>query len=260
MLRVAGSTHSSPSGLHVFEVRKQNCAGSIALVCGLLDGTIPADWIRAVTCSMVFMNPKFGKANQLLSGLPVDLYGKLVSSYWDCASSRNDTYLQQLIDQLLRFYPAGPARETCRSVVCHRSELVFGRLWTHEDLNEETHAHLDRFLGGTSMRSLKRLMNSGRLNCVTTNEPVSANLVTPENIRRLRGIPILFLSGTGNMVYTAENTDISYTTLCYAHGREWYEREVFPGRGHLDAWMGSTAYKDVYPRVKRHVDKFMKGF
>lgn len=109
------------------------------------------------------------------------------------------------------------------------------------------------------MRSQDWFMQSGRLGYVTTNEPRRANLVTPENIQRLKGIPILFLSGTGNMVFTAENTDTSYTTLSNAHGREWYEREVFPGKGHLDAWMGATASQDVYPRVRRHADKFMKG-
>lgn len=109
------------------------------------------------------------------------------------------------------------------------------------------------------MRSLKWLMKTGELGYVTTNEPVSTNLVTPANIERLKGIPILFLSGTGNMVFTGENTDTSYTTLCNAHGKEWYEREVFQGKGHLDSWMGATAYRDVYPRVRRHVDKIMKG-
>lgn len=131
-------------------------------------------------------------------------------------------------------------------------------LWTHKNLNEATHRNLEQFVGGTSMRSLAWLMNAGRHESVTTNEPTSASLVTPENINRLKGIPILFLSGTGNMVYTAENTDTSFTTLCHAHGRQWYEREVFSGKGHLDAWMGASAYRDVYPRVKRHVDKFMK--
>jgi hypothetical protein len=104
-----------------------HCAGSSALACGLLDGTIPREWIRGITASMVFMNPKFGMVNHLLSYLPVKLYSNLVSPWWDCTSSPNDTYLQQLINQLLRFYPVGGRRETCKSVVCHRSELVFGR-------------------------------------------------------------------------------------------------------------------------------------
>jgi len=233
-----------------------HCAGSSALACGLLDGTIPNDWIAGITCSMVFMNPKFGFVNQLLSNLPVKLYSKLVSPWWDCTSDRNDTYLQRLINQLLRFYPVGDPRETCRSVVCHRSELVFGRLWTHKNLNSETHEHLEQFLGGTSMRSLEWLMRAGRMECVTTNK--GDKLVTPANVERLKGIPILFLSGTGNRVYTAENTDTSYSILCNAHGKRWYARKVFPDKGHLDAWMSPTAYRDVYPTVEQHADKYMK--
>jgi hypothetical protein len=110
------------------------------------------------------------------------------------------------------------------------------------------------------MKSLGWLMNCGRIEHVTANGQPGVSLVTPENIDRLKGVPILFLGGTGNMVFTAENTDTSYTTLCNAHGRQWYEREVFAGKGHLDAWMGATAYKDVYPRVRRHVDKIMNRY
>ncbi|KAL7909362.1 hypothetical protein GGI35DRAFT_479634 [Trichoderma velutinum] len=235
-----------------------HCVGSLALACGLLDGTIPGDWIRGITCSMVFMNPKFGKFNNIFSAFPVDVYSNLVSSYWDCRSSPSDGYFQQLLNQMLRFYPTGNREEICRSVVCHRSELVFGRLWTHKNLNEATHRQLERFIGGTSMKSLKWLTNCGRLGQVTTNNP-GTSLVTPGNIDRLKGIPMLFLSGSANMVFTAENTDTTYTTLCNAHGRQWYERELFHDKGHLDAWMGSTAHTDVYPRVQRHVEKVSKG-
>ncbi|RAL05213.1 FAD/NAD(P)-binding domain-containing protein [Aspergillus ibericus CBS 121593] len=256
-IRKVASTMSPSEPPKIYVVA--HCAGSLALACGLLDGTIPSEWIQGITASMVFMNPKFGKVNSLLSGFPTSLYARLVSPYWDCTSSRNDTYIQSFLNQALRLYPGGDARESCRSVVCHRSELVFGRLWTHKNLNDATHAQLERFLGGTSMRSLQWLMETGRLETVTANGPAYTNLVTPENLDRLKGIPILFLSGTGNMVFTAENTDVSYTTLCNVHGREWYEREVFTGKGHLDAWMGSTAYQDVYPRVRRHADRIMKG-
>lgn len=109
------------------------------------------------------------------------------------------------------------------------------------------------------MRGLGWLMNAGNIERVTTNQPGGVDLVTPENIARLKGLPILFLSGTGNMVFTAENTDTSFTTLCNAHGRQDYEREVFTGKGHLDAWMGANAHLDVYPRVRRHADQKTEG-
>jgi hypothetical protein len=104
-----------------------HCVGSIAFSCGLLDGSIPAAWIKAITVSQVFMTPRFGKMPQITSGIPMDVYIKLFGHWWDCRSSRDDTAIQQLMNQALRFYPVVTARETCRSVVCHRSELVFGR-------------------------------------------------------------------------------------------------------------------------------------
>ncbi|KAH7143579.1 hypothetical protein EDB81DRAFT_947639 [Dactylonectria macrodidyma] len=237
-----------------------HCAGSVALSSGLLDGTIPASWLAGITASNVFMNPRFAKVNYLKSILPIgadDIYEKAVGSWFDCSSGSGDGLTQRALNQLLRFYPVGDADEICKSVVCHRSSLVFGRLWSHPKLNAATHANLHHFLGGTTMRSLSHLMEMGQADTVLTNAPALVNLVTPENLARLQGVPILFFSGEKNTVYAPESTDISYTTLCKAHGRQWYEREVFNGRGHLDCWMGSDAYKDVYPRVGRHVQEVM---
>ncbi|KAJ5153414.1 uncharacterized protein N7482_009892 [Penicillium canariense] len=239
-----------------------HCAGSVALSMGLLDGSIPAGWIKGITASNVFMNPIFANVNRAKASLPIplnSLYNKLAGSWFSCTSSLGDSLIQQILNQVLRFYPVGSKAEICDSVVCHRSSLVFGRLWTHKNLNEPTHAQLANFLGGTSMRSLGHLTSMGCLGHVTTNPPTSINLVTPYNIARLKGIPIFFFSGANNAVYAPESTDVSYTMLRDAHGPDDYERVVFEGRGHLDCWMGVTAHTDVYPRVRKHVDKLMLG-
>lgn len=104
-----------------------HCIGSLAFACGLLDGTIPADWILGATCSAVFMNPRFGRVNQLTSSVPVGVYQSILGPYYDCVSMKSDPLVQQVVNQALRFYPVGGRRETCRSVVCHRSELCFSR-------------------------------------------------------------------------------------------------------------------------------------
>lgn len=107
------------------------------------------------------------------------------------------------------------------------------------------------------MPSLAHLMSMGRAGHVMTNPP-SINLVTPFNMSRLRGIPIFFFSGSENTVYDPQSTDVSYTMLRDAFGADGYERVVFQGRGHLDCWMGKDAVRDVYPRVRKHVDRVMK--
>ncbi|GKT78487.1 glucose-methanol-choline oxidoreductase [Colletotrichum tofieldiae] len=236
-----------------------HCAGSVALASGLLDGTIPRQWLSGVTASQVFMNPKFAKVNSIKASLPIsmaNIYNLFQGKWFDCTSTPRDGYLQQAINQVLRFYPVGHRNEICNSVVCHRSSLVFGRLWSHKGLNEATHAQLENFIGGTSMASLNHLMYQGTHEYATDSQ--NENLVTPQNIARLKGLPIFFFSGNQNDVYAPENTDISFTTLSEANGGICYDRQVFNDRGHLDAWMSPTAHKDVYPRVLHHIKKVEK--
>jgi len=107
-----------------------HCAGSVALSIGLLDGTIPAEWIKGITASNVFMTPMFAKVNMIKASQPVPMngiYSAVVGSWFSCASSKQDGVVQQAINQVLRLYPVGERKEICNSVVCHRSSLVFGR-------------------------------------------------------------------------------------------------------------------------------------
>lgn len=85
----------------------------------------------------------------------------------------------------------------------------------------------------------------------TDNNNVS--LVTDANLDRLRGLKILFLSGSENVVYSPETTDQSFTTLTDHFQQAGYEREVLQGYGHLDCWMSEDAVNDVYPRVSEHI-------
>ena len=38
-----------------------------------------------------------------------------------------------------------------------------------------------------------------------------------------------------------------------------YDRFVVQGYGHLDCWMGKDAWKDVYPRVRHHIEACEQG-
>jgi hypothetical protein len=76
------------------------------------------------------MTPMFAQINLLKATLPIPankIYSKVEGSWFSCTSSTDDSLLQQVINQALRFYPVGSRAEICNSVVCHRSELVFGR-------------------------------------------------------------------------------------------------------------------------------------
>ncbi|RDL32056.1 uncharacterized protein BP5553_09458 [Venustampulla echinocandica] len=239
-----------------------HCMGAVAYSCGLLDGTIPADWILGISCSQVFCNPIWSALNmaKVLAGpIPFDkLYSLFGGSWFSCHSTKDDSYFQQFLNQILRFYPDSRS-EICNNVSCHRCSLVFGRLWNHRNLNEATHRQINRFFGGVNMTLLHTLMQMGYRGCVTTNGPLFEELDTPDNLARLKGIPIMLFSGSDNKVLTPESTEKTYGILRDTFGSVGYERHVVQGYGHLDCWMGREAYKDVYPIVREQVDKVCRG-
>lgn len=246
-----------------------HCMGSVALSCGMLDGTIPADWILGVTCSQVFMNPVWQTLNLIkaMAGpLPADwLYRKLAGTWYSCSTSTDDSFVQRCINQLLRFYP-DERKEICNNAACHRTSFVFGRCWNHRNLNEATHRQIDRFFGGVNMTLLHLLMKQGVEGHVMQNGPLFTPLTSKENVLRLKGIPFLLFVGRDNAVLSPESTERTYEILCDTFGSRTgaqegieYRRRVVPGYGHLDCWMGRNAWKDVYPMVREEVDRVVRG-
>ncbi|KAM3073444.1 hypothetical protein ACMFMG_004660 [Clarireedia jacksonii] len=241
-----------------------HCMGSVAFASGLLDGTIPAKWILGVTCSQVFMNPIWATLNlaKALAGpIPFDKLYKMFGGNWfSCSSTKQDSYFQQLLNQLLRFYPDQRC-EMCNNISCHRCSLIFGRLWNHNNLNEATHRQTNRFFSGVNMTCLHLLMRMGVTGHVTGNAPLFHPLTSSKNIRRLKNIPFFLFSGSDNKVLSPESTTRTLETLRDELGGEssLYERTEIRGYGHLDCWMGREAYKDVYPEVRLRVDRVVRG-
>jgi hypothetical protein len=105
-----------------------HCAGSVATAMGLLDGTIKG--IGGLTASNVFMGPMFAKVNLWKASIVPSMattYKKLIGPWYECVDDKKDTVFQKILNEALHAYPVGEMKEVCDSVVCHRSELVFGK-------------------------------------------------------------------------------------------------------------------------------------
>ncbi|KAI8630163.1 glucose-methanol-choline oxidoreductase [Xylariaceae sp. FL1651] len=244
-----------------------HCMGSVAFSTGLLDGTIPAKWVKGVTCSQVFMNPIWNCLNMIrIMALPIPadtLYRFFAGNWFSCSTGKDDSYLQKALNELLRFMP-DERKEICNNASCHRISLVFARCWNHRNLNEATHRQIDRFFSGVNMTLLHLLMKQGFEGHVMSNGPLYERLDTPENVRKLRNIPFLLFVGRDNAVLSPESTEKTYEVLTEAFGTRkddgiQYRRRVVPGYGHLDCWMGRNAWKDVYPFVLEEVDRVVRG-
>ncbi|KAF7332546.1 FAD/NAD(P)-binding domain-containing protein [Mycena kentingensis (nom. inval.)] len=182
------------------------------------------------------------------------------NSWFNFATSPNDTFLQRALNQLLRLSPDSRG-ELCDSATCHRVSLIFGRCWNHHNLNAATHSQLDRFFGGISIALDRFMKKQGAAGYAMSNGPEYNDLTVPENVERLRGIPVLLWVGSDNAVMSHRATEKTYEVLCDAFGGEqtMYRRRVVPGYGHMDGWVGTRAYQDVYPFIREEVDRVVRG-
>ncbi|KAK7516247.1 uncharacterized protein IWZ02DRAFT_54432 [Phyllosticta citriasiana] len=251
-----GAVPSSELGYTPFEAR--------------LDVLAAAEFVRSRSEGLkiqVFLAQWVGAVNARAARIPslTNLYTKLTGNpFYDINSSPSSPLIQQVIDQILRFYPVGSSAELCNSVACHRLDFVFSRLWVHANLTHSTHSHVGNFFGGIYMRLLSLLMAGARAAIEAQASPENKdpkivlndrgeNMVTGEGVERLQGLPIQLISGGENVVYTPEATNLAYDMLRNRFGTELYRRTVVPKYGHLDCWIGRTAHEDVYPHVAEHV-------
>lgn len=258
LLEIKTWHHQSQSKTHTPPYVIAHCVGSLALASALLDGTVLNTSIAGVTASQIFLHPTLKPLNHWKACLRLNnVYRLLAGNWFPCTTARTADPIQRAIDVILRFYPQTNKRESCDSIVCHRCNLVFGRLWNHANLNAATHTHLHEVFGGVHTRCVQHLAISGQRRAVLDNDHHS--LVTDENLRRLRKIPILVFGGADNNVYSPISTRETCRVLEQRGGA--VRMKIFEGLGHLDCWMSERAASkgSVYDTVVEEVRRVMHG-
>lgn len=241
-----------------------HCQGSVALAMGLLDGSIQSSQILGITANSVFIKQifPFWNAVKASSTLLIQLYEFLDGPYFpvsflptskdkDVKRKKKDI-LQRALDIILSFYPVPHARDLCTSSTCHRTSFAFGLLWNHRNLSPELHNNIDRFFTGTYTKLLSHVVRTGsRGGCLEYKQALPG---TKLDLEHLRGVPILFMSGSENQVFSPESTLRDYEMLRREFGEGLYRRFLVEGYGHLDTIVGDRAGEDVFWRVKGHLE------
>lgn len=241
-----------------------HCQGSVALAMGLLDGSIQSSQILGITANSVFITQIFPFWNAVKASSPllIRLYEFLDGPYFPISflhtpndkvvkkTKNKKDILQHALDFILSFYPVPHARDLCTSSTCHRTSFAFGLLWNHSNLSPETHKNIDRFFTGTYTKLLEHVVRTGsRGGCLEYKQAVP-----DASLERLHGVPILFMSGSENQVFSPESTLRDYEMLRREFGEGLYRRFLVEGYGHLDTIVGDRAVQDVFWRVKGHLE------
>jgi len=260
-----------------------HCMGSMTHLMALLNGM---KGIRSVVSSQLTLHPVtnwFNKfkadtyiARLLRDGLPENLLpmadalapNKAVADLFrglltiDANSlvvedeDEPDRYLQDQVINMLTWEVPFPNDAPCYSPTCHRIFGIYGPVFAHEQLNEETHNAIQTVFGAVSTRPFQHIAEIVRQGMAVDEDGGNTYLENYENLR----MPITFLAGALNQEFMP---DTSLRTLNWLKevNREWkhyYDRMVWQDYAHMDFFLGKRAHKDIYPYIikalKHHDD------
>ena len=130
--------------------------------------------------------------------------------------------------------------------------FIFGETYDHDQLNDATHEHLHEAFGVANMTTLRHITRILREGHVVTADGDDAYLPATDNLR----LPISFIHGEHNRLFTPEGSQLTYDFLIEANGPDLYTRTVIPDYAHMDLFIGKDAARDVYPVITAELDRF----
>jgi pimeloyl-ACP methyl ester carboxylesterase len=226
-----------------------HCAGSATFFAALASGLLPE--VRCVAASQVAMHFVTPWATRLKAHLRIaeGLSRVGVDSLTPAADPARP-WFQKVLGAAVDL-----VHRECKSTVCHRLTFLYGHLYEHAQLNQETHARLTEQFGACNITTFVHLAQLARqINAQGFDHGRAENrrrYGTPwpksyRDPRHLR-LPITFVSGERNRTFLPRSTELTFEWLCAENGPAHYRRHVVPGYGHLDSFMGDQASRDVYP-------------
>ena len=146
----------------------------------------------------------------------------------------------------------------CNNLVCKMVSFTYGAgfpaLWSHANLNDETHAWLRQEFAKvplTFFDQMIRCVNRGHL------VPVDGLKELPDDL--LHGPPqtdarFAFFAGLNNLCFLPESQERTFEWF-NDHAANRHTLHLLPNYGHLDVFMGKNASRDTFPAIYAELEK-----
>jgi len=247
------ATHDWPTA--VDEVRKlagvdtvqagAHCVGSMSLNMALAAGMTG---VRSAISSSVALYPQvvpLVKAKCVLRFASIlKLFGgKLLTTDY------HGTIGEKALDGVMRLYPT---RERCGSAVCRRILFMYGEVFRHEQLNEQTHQAVHEMFGSANLTFFEHISRICAKGHVVDAQGEESYLPYVGNMT----VPITYVHGEYNHFFPPVGTKKTYDLLVRTNGPDLYRRIVVPNYAHMDMFIGQNAHRDVFPLLHEDMERF----
>jgi choline dehydrogenase-like flavoprotein len=228
-----------------------HCVGSMSLLMGIGAGWVTH--VRSVISSQLTLHPVTGWLNYMKADLGIaGMLGQiaLLDGHFDFVSEGNEADYE--IDAIAYQIPV-PEGQACKNPTCRRVFGVFGPSWDHRQLGHDTHLALGSMFSRVSLSPFAQLgaiMHRG----LAVDAQGRAIYTSTEAAQRL-ALPISFLSGATNQIFSPESGQRTRVWLTGHNGRALYRQRIVPGYGHMDLFIGRNAHRDVTPWILAELER-----
>lgn len=224
-----------------------HCQGSTSFVMSMAAGLVPQ--VRTVITNSVSFHPIVPSLSRLkvmlLTPLMAGMRIRTVSPHWG-EDAPNP------IAKGMRLFVCATHRE-CDNSTCRMVSFIFGAgrpaLWSHANLNPQTHFWLKQEFGTVPMTFFKQMRR-----CISAGHLVAASGL-PGMPSDFGGVDppktdarFVFFTGLDNRCFDpkSQETSFNYVTERVPGNHTIHRLE---GYGHLDVFMGRNSARDVFPKM-----------
>lgn len=223
-----------------------HCVGSMTFLMAMMSGL---QGVRSAIASALAFYPVSTMANRIRAGL--DLGTAAANAGLETMTTDFDSQrkLDVFIDNVLRLVPS---REQCTSAVCRRILGIYGDVFKHDQLNDDTHRAIHEMFGVANLTTFNHISLMVRKGQIVDRHGDDTYL---PHIDRL-AIPLTLVTGAENNLFLPEGTARTLQTLAQHNEATLYQRVVFPHYAHMDLYIGRDSARDVFPTIVSELNRF----
>lgn len=227
-----------------------HCQGSTSFMMSAVAGLVPQ--VDTIVSNAVSLHPVVPKWSGFKLAFVVPIVGLLtryLNPKWDADA---ESFIGRF---LYRF--SQMTHHECDNSVCNQVSFYYGAgfpaLWSHENLNDETHDWLRQEFDQVPMTFYKQIVKCVRHGSLIpfdhkSDLPADFAASAPETDAR-----IALFAGEDNLCFLPGSQKRTHEFL-QSH-RKTDTLQVLPGYGHLDMFMGRNAARDVFPLMVEELER-----
>jgi len=228
-----------------------HCQGSTSFVMAAVAGLLPE--VTTIVSNAVSLHPVIPRFSRFKIRWIAPIIRRLTPVLNPGWGLKAPNLMAKLLVGFVRLTHRECDRNVCR-MVSFTYGTGFPALWSHHQLNDETHRWVDHEFGVvpfTFFSQMARCVARGHLVSVSGLRELPESFVAtpPRSDARF-----VFLAGTDNHCFLPES-QVRTFAFFEQHDPGRHTLHLLDGYGHLDVFMGKNAGRDIFPLILNELDR-----